>query len=86
MLELLLDDELEDESDGKSESINEFVLKYQENPKLLSFICKQETNETIIHILAKEGRLDILKLICDENKTTNIADLNGNLLIYLHSA
>ena len=73
----------DDESDGRSESINEFVQKYQENPKSLSSICKPETNETIIHILAKEGRLDILRMICEENKTSNKTDLNENLLIAL---
>ena len=60
---------INDETDRSKESFNDFVLKFQQSPDKISAICKPETNETIIHILAKEGQLDILKDVCDEQKT-----------------
>ena len=65
---------------GRPATREEFIAKYQEDPSSISEICKEETNETIIHILAKEGRLDILKEVCDETKSSNKEILNTNLL------
>merc|ERR1712013_225724 len=64
---------------GPSNSLID-IAKYQEDPSSLSEIHNEETNETIIHILAKEGRLDILKEVCDGTKSSNKEILNKNLL------
>ena len=65
---------------GRLVTREEFIAKYQEDPSSISEIHNEETNETIIHILAKEGRLDILKEVCDETKSSNKEILNKNLL------
>eukprot|EP00092_Neocalanus_flemingeri_P003123 GFUD01003340.1.p1 GENE.GFUD01003340.1~~GFUD01003340.1.p1 ORF type:complete len:246 (-),score=55.82 GFUD01003340.1:222-959(-) len=72
-----------DEADRCSVFADDLVVKHQQNPHMIPTICKEETHETIIHILAREGKLKMMKDICDEEKTRSKKDLKENLLCTL---
>ena len=73
---------LQSESVKQRLTVND-VQQYREKPGSISAIFKEDTKETIIHVLAKGGKLNNLKNICD--LSSNNKEVRENLVNALKS-
>ena len=57
-----------DEADGTFITKTEFLNKWKDQPDMIVEPYNIDTEENVLHFLAREGKLDVLKELCSDGR------------------